>query len=181
MTPSAGAEPGPSHGDRAARRAVMVAGVAGTLHALASLYWALGGTWLLATLGARVLEAFAGLEWVLLPVAVVKLTGAWVPVVLHQRQWPHARFWRPVCWVGAGVLIAWGGSNTMVGQVVLAGVLQPEGGYDRAAMIGHAWLWDPLFLLWGAALAVGLWLSRPTPEREDLSGTPAETVDRHGG
>jgi hypothetical protein len=28
-------------------------------------------------------------------------------------------------------------------------------------MVGHALLWDPLFLLWGAALVVWLHFSRP--------------------
>jgi hypothetical protein len=71
-----------------------------------------------------------------------------------------------VCWAGAALLVARGGSNTVVGQLVLAGVIQPDGGYDRAAMVGHAWLWDPLFLVWGISLAIGLWLTRPAPAAE---------------
>ena len=178
MTPSYNAASQRHPGGRAARRALLVAGAAGTLHALVSLYWAVGGTWLLETLGARVLEAFAGLELVLLPVAAVKLTGAWLPLVLHRHGWPHARLWRTACWAGAAVLTAWGGSNTVVGHLVLAGVVRPEGGYDRAAMIGHAWLWDPLFLLWGLALATGLWLSRPTRTPRAPTPTAIAGLDR---
>ena len=59
-------------------------------------------------------------------------------------------------WVGAAVLIVWGGLNTVVGNLVLTGVIRPGSGYDRAGMIGHAWLWDPLFLAWGIALVMGL-------------------------
>lgn len=44
---------------------------------------------------------------------------------------------------------------------VIAGVIQPEGGYDADAMMGRAYLWDPLFVLWGA-LVLSLWLSSPT-------------------
>jgi len=56
--------------------------------------------------------------------------------------------------------VAYGGINTVVALAVLAGVIRPEGGYDAAAMMGHAYLWDPLFLLWEAALVLSLWLSR---------------------
>ena len=127
-------------------------------------------------------SCFAQLRWVLLPVAAIKLAGAWVPLELQHRGWPGARFWRPLCWSGAAVLVAWGGSNTVVGQLVLAGVIEPAGGYDRASMVGHAWLWDPLFLAWGVALASGRWLSRSTGtvhhtghgrERESLRADPA--------
>lgn len=50
-----------------------------------------------------------------------------------------------------------------MGNLVLAGVIRPESGFDRAGMIGHAYLWDPLFLAWGAALALGLIASRGRP------------------
>jgi hypothetical protein len=43
---------------------------------------------------------------------------------------------------------------------VLAGVIRPEGGDDADAMMQHAYLWDPLFLLWGGALVLSLRLSR---------------------
>ncbi len=43
-----------------------------------------------------------------------------------------------------------------MGNLVLAGAVAPDGGYDRAGQVGHAWLWDPLFLVWGIALVVGL-------------------------
>jgi len=39
------------------------------------------------------------------------------------------------------------GANTVVAALVLAGGIDPDGGYDRRAMIGHAFLWDPLFLI----------------------------------
>lgn len=60
------------------------------------------------------------------------------------------------------VLVAYGGSNTIVALAVLAGVVRREGGYDAGAMMGHAYLWDPLFFLWGGALVVSLRLSRQT-------------------
>jgi hypothetical protein len=56
--------------------------------------------------------------------------------------------------------VAWGGLNTVTANLVLAGVIRPDGGFDRPGMVGHAYLWDPLFLLWGAALVVALRVSR---------------------
>ena len=146
--------------DRSARRWFVVAAVLGGVHAAFSLYWAAGGRWLVATLGDRLLEQFADMVWVLVPVGLVKAAVAVVPLLLDRHGWPWRRPTRAVCWVGAGVLIAWGGINTVVGQLVLTGVVSPEGGYDRLGMIGHAWLWDPLFLVWGLALAAGMALSR---------------------
>ncbi len=44
-------------------------------------------------------------------------------------------------------------------------------------MIGHAYLWDPLFLAWGVALAIGLFASRGrdatvSPERSIRPASP---------
>lgn len=145
---------------RAARLPLAVAATAGALHAAFSLYWAAGGKWLIETLGERILSAFRGFEWVLFLVGAVKLAGAILPSWLNARGWPGGRLWRPLCWIGSGGLIAWGGANTVVANLVLTGVVTPDGGYHRPGMIGHGWLWDPLFLVWGVALAIGLWLSR---------------------
>lgn len=141
---------------RGALPALALAAAVGLVHAAFSLYWALGGSWLLETLGVRVVQTFADMRWVLLPVAAVKGGFALLPLWWHTRSWPLARLSRGVSWVGAAILILWGGSNTVVAHLVLGGVITPDGGVDRPGMLGHAWLWDPLFLLWGAALAVGL-------------------------
>lgn len=134
---------------------LVVAAVAGVLHAAVSAYWGLGGDALIETLGERVVDQFADARWLLLVVAAVKLAGALVPPLLARRG--HlGRGWRLLCWLGAAVLVVWGGLNTVVGGLVLSGVVRPDGGYDRPAMVGHALLWDPLFLVWGVALALGL-------------------------
>lgn len=101
----------------------MLAAALGTGHALFSAYWGLGGTWLLDTLG-RIVDQFRGLEWVLLVVAAVKLAASWVPVWLDAHGWPAGRLWRPLCWAGVGVLVGWGGANTVVGNLVLAGLIR---------------------------------------------------------
>lgn len=135
--------------------ALLIAAVAGTLHAAASLYWATGGTWLLDTLGARAVETFEPIRWVLWPVGLLKLAAALVPAWLHACD-RLSRPWRVLCWAGAVLLIAWGGANTVVANLVLLGAFSPGGDIDRPGLVGHAVLWDPLFLVWGLALAIGL-------------------------
>ena len=146
------------------RSLVWLACIAGTVHAGFSLYWALGGQWLLATVGqwAVQLSVEAPLEaglW-LGVVAVVKLLAATIPVAVAHGRMPRQRFWRAVSWAGGLLLVVYGGVNTLVSGAVLGGVVRPAGGYDLNAMIGHAWLWDPLFFLWGIALLLSLWYSR---------------------
>ena len=105
-------------------------------------------------------EQFQDMRWVLIPVGVAKLAGALVPHWLHRAGWPGRKVWRPLCWLGSAGLILWGGVNTLIAHLVLAGLVAPGEEFDRLGMLGHAWLWDPLFLGWGVALAAGLWLSR---------------------
>jgi len=143
---------------------VWVAGAAGGVHAGFSLYWALGGQWLLATVGqwaVRLSADFpvpAGIGLGL--VAVVKLLAATVPIGAAYGRVPWPRFWRRISWGGGALLVAYGGVNVVVAIAVLAGVVHPQGGYDAEAMRGHAYLWDPLFFVWGTALVLSLWLSR---------------------
>jgi hypothetical protein len=146
------------------RSLVWLACIAGTVHAGFSLYWALGGQWLLATVGQWAvrlsgeapLQAGLGLGIV----AAVKLLAAAIPVAVAYGRMPRRRFWRAASWAGGLLLVVYGGVNIIVSGGVLGGVVRPAGGYDLNAMIGHAWLWDPLFFLWGTALVLSLWYSR---------------------
>jgi len=139
---------------------LMAAAVAGLSHAAFSLYWALGGRWLLPTVGewavdyAREAPGAAGL--LLTTVAGVKGAVAIFPVLESRRPLPRPRVWRGLAWLAAIVLTGYGALNSVVGWLVLGGALEPEGGFDRQAMIGHAFLWDPLFLVWGLLLGAGL-------------------------
>jgi len=135
-------------------RALLVAALAGTIHGAASIYWGLGGQWLLETVGEDVVGRFEGLGWIIIVVGLVKIAFALSPL-LADTGW-----WRAFHWLGAIVLVLWGGTNTVVVNLVLSGVLPPGENYDHAAMIGHGWLWDPLFLLWGLALAIGLFATK---------------------
>lgn len=153
----------------AAHVAVLVACAAGLVHALSSFYWALGGRWLLPTVGDWAVRAVerspveAGL--LLGGIGVAKTVAALIPVGVEFGRLPRPRFWRALCWIGAAGLVVYGGVNVVVSGAVLAGVVTPDGGFDEAAMVGHALLWDPLFVVWGAALIVWLRLSAESGAR----------------
>ncbi|WP_289603599.1 DUF3995 domain-containing protein [Arthrobacter sp. zg-Y877] len=143
------------------------------LHAGFSLYWALGGPWLLDTVGRWAVqestESPVRTGLLLGFVALLKAAAAVIPTAAAygRIRWPG--LWRAVSWVGAAVLVLYGGANTVVSNAVLAGLIRPAAGYDRTATIGHAWLWDPLFLLWGVALLGYLMLSH-SGRRKHLEG-----------
>lgn len=146
------------------RMLVWAAGLAGGVHAGFSLYWALGGRWLLATVGPWAVDLSAeapltaGITLGL--VAMVKLMGAAIPIGVAYGRVPWPRVWRGIGWAGGLLLVAYGGVNSIVALAVLGEVIQPAGDYPAAGMMGHAYLWDPLFVLWGGALSLSLWLSR---------------------
>lgn len=145
-------------------RFLMGAAAAGFVHAGFSLYWALGGRWLLPTVGqwavAYAREAPVAASLVLIIVAAVKCAVAIFPVLASQRKLARPGAWRALAWLAAIVLTGYGAANSIVAWLVLGRVLRPEGGFDRQAMIGHAYLWYPLFLVWGLLLGAGLLAGR---------------------
>lgn len=149
--------------------AVTVACIAGIIHAASSVYWALGGRWLLSTVGEWAVDAVEttplAVSIALGVIGLVKFLAATIPVALAARKIPWPRFWRTVCWVGASTILVYGGANVLVSGAVLLGVITSDGGYDQNAMLGHVLLWDPLFVIWGASLIVWLRLSVATVDR----------------
>ena len=133
--------------------------LAGLVHAAASLFWTRGGTWLLDTVGDFAVEmqeeGAASTRALLGAVTLAKAAGAVVPWWGHRSQ-PAPRWIRVASWAGAGVLLLWGGAGMLGAWAGLAG----GGTLQDSALAGHALLWDPLFVLWGAALARGLWMTR---------------------
>lgn len=162
-----------------------VAGAAGMLHAAASLYWAIGGQWLLATVGNWAVELSAqapltaGVALGL--VALVKLLAATVPIGVAYGKMRWRRFWRAVSWMGGLLLVVYGGINIVVSAAVLGGLIRPEGGYDLDAMRGHAYVWDPLFFLWGSALVLSLWFSRQETLVSPVGQAATSTARRSNG
>ena len=139
---------------------LVAAAVAGLIHAAFSLYWALGGRWLLRTVGEWAVdyaqEAPVAASVSLTTVAAVKGAVAIIPLLASRSPLPRPRVWRGLAWLAAIVLTGYGAVNSVLGWLVLAGAVTPAGGFDRQAMIGHAYLWDPLFLVWGLLLGAGL-------------------------
>lgn len=133
------------------------------MHGLFSLYWASGGRWLLDTVGEWAIDlAESGNRAVLLGLGVLgvlKVLAAWLPLVVAAGAGRRRRGRRALGWVGAVGLTAYGLVNTVTALAVLAGLINVVG-TDRLGQMGHAFLWDPLFALWGIALAAGLVLSR---------------------
>jgi len=132
----------PSRRLAVSRALVWTAGLAGVVHAAFSLYWALGGRWLLATVGQWAVDLSteaplaAGIALGL--VATAKLLGAAIPIGVAYGRVPWPRFWRGISWAGGLLLVAYGGVNTIVAVAVLAGVFRAEpASADRD---GAAWL-----------------------------------------
>lgn len=138
------------------------------------MYWALRGRLLLPTVGdwaVRAVDRSPVQAGVLLgAIAAIKALAALIPVGVARGRLPWTRFWRAACWVAGAFLVLYGAVNVVVGSAVLLGVVTPAGGHDTEAMVGHALLWDPLFVIWGAALIVWLRLSSGTAEARRRAG-----------
>lgn len=148
----------------------------GVLFAAVSLYWGLGGTWLLDTLGgslerqARAGQAIAAA--ILVTVAGVKLIAAVLPLLALRRLtgsvW-NRRAWA-LAWTEAAVLIGYGVLYTGVGLLVQAGVVDASATANHRALAWHTYLWDPWFLVWGLLVAGALLRGRhdrdPTINKE---------------
>lgn len=151
------------------RRLFAASAIVGLLHAIPSLYWAGGGTALIATVGAWASEwrrnAPTQVVAVLLIVFVAKVAGAVVPVLNDRGSLARPRMWRGLSWTGSSVLVVYGGLNTVAAMAALGGLISTPATRDRAGLLGHAFLWDPLFLVWGILLGMALWHTRPPRRR----------------
>jgi Protein of unknown function (DUF3995) len=146
--------------------------VIGLAYAAISAYWALGGTWLLDTVGIALSKpGQAGRTAALLTVwaaAVVKAIAAVLPVVaaggwhrVADRGW--LRPVRVLAWTEAVILTGYGSVLTATGLLVQGGVIAAAPDADRQALRWHAYLWDPWFGVWGILVVIALRRSRPRP------------------
>jgi hypothetical protein len=147
---------------RRARWAARLAAGLAFASAAVSLYWAVGGTLLLDTVGGaiedlardRSLWAVAvGTATVLLKVAAGILALALVHVPGGGRR---QRFLLLANGVASAILCVWGAANVVVGALVLGGVITSSADVDRHALRWHVLVWDMWFLVWGLALAVAV-------------------------
>ena len=142
-----------------ARRYLWCAAGCGLVHAAFSLYWAAGGRWLLDTVGRWALdwteEAPATATLALLAVAAIKVAGAVVPLLADRGRLPWSAGWRWVGRIGGVLLVGYGAVNMVGAWAVLLGLVQVDDP-DTPGLVGHAALWDPLFVAWGVFLVAGL-------------------------
>jgi hypothetical protein len=141
----------------------------GLAYAAVSVYWALGGTWLLDTVGGTLeQQGRAGNPGIILAVsaaAVLKVIGAIVPlaavrVTSGQATIAGKRQVRVLVWLEGAILTIYGLVLTVAELLVQSGAITPTPSADRRALAWHAYLWDPWFLLWGALVAAALVRSR---------------------
>lgn len=146
----------------------VVAAALGSVHAAFSAYWAVGGDWMLASVGAWAVEAQDGrsvsVVLALATIAVVKLVAAWFPYLAEAGRLPWRDLCRTISWPGSILLIVYGAVNVVISGAALIGLLgdEPE---NREALLGHTFAWGPLFTAWGIALLGGLAVSRRAAAR----------------
>ncbi len=140
----------------------------GGIHAASSLYWGLGGDALVETVGQ------GAAEWkqdspllvpiVLIPLGLAKATAVAVPILNSQGRLPWPRLVRAASWLGAAGLVLYGGAYATLSWLSLSGRLGEV--EDRVGLLGHAYLWDPLFVAWGLSLVLAL-ANDPFSERHE--------------
>jgi hypothetical protein len=149
---------------RAGLTAAWAACTLGLLYTAVSVYWGLGGTWLLDTVGGSLAKHGAHSAGLLIAVwgaAVLKLIAAMLPLlaIRHRGSSPRDRRLWVLAWIAAGVLIFYGLVLTGTGLLVQSGVIHASSNADHRALAWHAYLWDPWFLIWGLLIASALRLS----------------------
>jgi hypothetical protein len=131
-----------------------------------SLFWTLGGTFLLDTVGGAI-EEFAR-ERSATALAVGTATtlikvGVGVLALALVQPWGvrvGRRLLLAATWGASGSLLLWGGANVLIGALVLGEVIASSGTVDERALRFHVFLWDLWFVIWGAALALAALRSR---------------------
>ncbi len=179
---SASARSGPADGGggrRAARAALLV----GLAYAAVSVYWGLGGTWLLDTVGGALAEhgradgtgaavavwAAAGLKMAAAVLPMLAAGGILAPA--PARPW--RRLLRVLAWIEAAILTSYGLVLTTAGLLVQSGVIARSAHADDRGLFWHAYLWDPWFLLWGLLVTTALLRTRQSRSQraEQVTGS----------
>ena len=137
-----------------------------------SVYWALGGTGGLDTVGG-----FAE-RWARSP-SVAALIMIWVTVVLKMlggflalalvRPWGARVPPRLVLLAGtaaAAVLILYGGVLVISAVLVETGAVRPATPIDWRGLRWPLGLWDLWFLIWGVLLGIAVWRFRRATQRD---------------
>lgn len=140
--------------------------ILGLLYAAVSVYWGLGGTTLLDTVGASLGRGGRAGDLVVVlalwAAVVLKAIAAVLPltVIYHPggATWP--RLAKVSVWIEAAVLVVYGLVLSTAGLMVQLGIIGVPASADRRALAWHAFLWDPWFLLWGLLVVAALLRAR---------------------
>jgi hypothetical protein len=153
--------------------------VVGLAYTAISAYWALGGTWLLATVSSSLVTAHQSATVVMAVWAavVLKAVGALLPLYVCLPAPPskrHGRL-RLLAWSEGAVLTLYGFAFTLAGLLVQAGVIHRDRTADQRALVWHTYLWDPWFLVWGLLVIIALVL---TPTSRPCTATNVDPEDK---
>jgi|HubBroStandDraft_2_1064218.scaffolds.fasta_scaffold397192_2 hypothetical protein len=147
--------------------AAWAASAVGLLYCAVSVYWGLGGSWLLDTVGASLTQASRSAS-ALVVLAVwcavgLKVIASVLPLLAVGVGAARSRWPRPIralAWVEAAILTCYGLILTAAGLLVQAGLIGTPASADHRALAWHAYLWDPWFLVWGLLVTAALLRSR---------------------
>lgn len=131
----------------------------GFLFALISLYWALGGQWLLDTIGEAVTQpAQEGDPMMVLAVwssVLVKFAAVVAALGLVQRWGQVFPRWFLVGggWCAAVLLMLYGGASLIQQVLMAAGVVEVSATFEPV-LYWHLFLWTPYWLVGGVFFAL---------------------------
>lgn len=130
--------------------------------AAVTLFWTLGGTLLLDTVGGApedlARQHTLGSVAFGTVVVLVKVTAGLLALALlgHGDGWLRRRWLLIANGTAAAILLLWGGANVLLGGLVLGGVITPDGAVDERDLRWHVYLWDLWFVVWGALIVVAI-------------------------
>lgn len=139
---------------RRSEPAALIAAFLAFASAAVTLYWLLGGTAGLETVGGeveRIARSRSGLAITVASITLAaKLVAGGLALVLAGPRQEHRS---PIVlgFLGGGVLTLYGGVLVVIGALVLAGVIDPSGPVDEYALRWHVFVWDLWFFVWGVA------------------------------
>jgi hypothetical protein len=161
---------------RSGRSAALAAAALAFASAAVSVYWTLGGTGLLDTVGGEIerlaRERSAPAVAVIAATAVAKLLAGALALGLPRSDR------RPLLLaaIGGGALLAlYGAVLVVAGALVLAGAIDPSDPVDEYALRWHVFVWDMWFVLWGVALALAGVLASRRQAATDASASTARS------
>jgi hypothetical protein len=136
--------------------AVAAAGLA-FASAAVTVFWLLGGTLGLDTVGGEIeeqaRERSAAALAVLAVTLVAKLAAGGLALALANSRTRGRRSVITLGLVGGAGLALYGGVLVIAGALALAGV-GDSASRDEYALRWHVFFWDPWFFVWGVALAL---------------------------